>query len=134
MSDHQDSRLRSSGTRHRCVETARTNNPDRSEDVCQYLDRMVIERFTRDSHKIMFHKVGDEHPDSDVHKDTMSANTDTGSQLCCESCVTYHPVQSPSSNRSARRKRNTNRILAREESLGNPECERRLRTMRCRSA
>ena len=34
---------------------------------------MVIERFTPNSHKIMFNKVGDEHPDSDVDKDTMSA-------------------------------------------------------------
>ena len=64
----ENSRLRSSGTRDRCVETPRTNNPDRSEDVCKYLDRMVIEMFTPDSHKIVFNKVGDEHPDSDVDK------------------------------------------------------------------
>ena len=29
---------------------------------------MVIERFTPDSHKIVFNKVGDGHPDSDVEK------------------------------------------------------------------
>ena len=33
--------------------------------LCQYLD---IERFTPDSHKIVFNKVGDEHPDSVVDK------------------------------------------------------------------
>ena len=69
----ENSRLRPSGTHDSCAETPSTNNPDSSEDVCQYLDRMVIERFTPDSHKIMFNKVGDEHPDSDVDKDTMSA-------------------------------------------------------------
>ena len=47
-------------------ETPSTNNPDSSEDVGQYLDRMVIERFTPDRHKIVFKKVGDEHPDIDV--------------------------------------------------------------------
>ena len=36
-------------------------------------------------------------------------------EASCESCVTYHPVQSPSSKRSARRKRNTNHILARSK-------------------
>ena len=34
---------------------------------------MMIERFTPDRHKIVFKKVGDERPDSDVDKDTMSA-------------------------------------------------------------
>ena len=48
-------------------------------------------------------------------KELWSFNTDTGRQLPCESCVTYYPVQSPSSKRSARRKRNTNRILARSK-------------------
>ena len=66
-------RARSSGTRDRCVETPSTNNPDSSEDVCQCFDRMMIERFTPDRHKIVFKKVSDEHPDSDVDKDTMSA-------------------------------------------------------------
>ena len=33
---------------------------------------MVIERFTPDSHKIVFNKVGDEHPDRRGQKDTMS--------------------------------------------------------------
>ena len=36
-------------------------------------------------------------------------------EASCESCVTHHPVQSPSSKRSARRKRNTNHILARSK-------------------
>ena len=49
------------------------NNPDSSDDVCQYLDRMMIERFTPDRHIVVFNKAGDEHPDSDVDKDTMSA-------------------------------------------------------------
>ena len=48
-------------------------------------------------------------------KERWSFNTDTGRQLGCESCVTYYPVQSPSSKRAARRKRNTNRILARSK-------------------
>ena len=32
----------------------------------QYLDRMVIERFAPDRHKIVFKEMGDEHPDIDV--------------------------------------------------------------------
>ena len=38
---------------------------------------MMIERLTPDRHKIVFKKVGDEHPDSDVDKDTMSAYDET---------------------------------------------------------
>ena len=34
---------------------------------------MVIEMFKPDRHKIVFNKVGDEHPDSDVDKYTLSA-------------------------------------------------------------
>ena len=48
-------------------------------------------------------------------KERWSFNTDTGRQLSCESYVTYYHVQSPSSKRAARRKRNTNRILARSK-------------------
>ena len=61
-----NSRLRSSGTRDRCVETPSTNNPDSSEDFVSIL----IEWFTPDSHKIVFNKVGDEQPGSDVDKRT----------------------------------------------------------------
>ena len=62
----ENSRLRSSGTLDRCVETPNTNNPDSSEDVGQYLDRMVIEGSSPDRHKIVFKEMDDEHPDDDV--------------------------------------------------------------------
>ena len=58
--------MRSSGARDRCVVTPSTNNPDSSEDVGQYLDRMGIEKFTLDRHKIVFKEIGDEYPDIDA--------------------------------------------------------------------
>ena len=57
-------------------------------------------------------------------KERWSLNADNGRQLSCKNCMTRYPVQSP-------RKRNTNRNLARskrgraEQTLGNPQCERR---------
>ena len=46
--------------------TPSNSTPDSSEDVGQYLDRTVIERFAPDRHKIVFKVMGDEHPDIDV--------------------------------------------------------------------
>ena len=77
--------MRSSGARDRCVETPGTNNPDSPEDIGQYLDRMVIERFTPDRHKIVFKEMGDEHPNIDVDKS--DCNEQNPSSQCLQENV-----------------------------------------------
>ena len=76
MSDHQDPgigrrwrvwrKLEIEWHTRQMFRNAKYQQSSSSEDVGQYLDRMVIEWFAPGRHKIVFEEISDEHSDIDV--------------------------------------------------------------------